>query len=290
MPDGRAEDRVTAVIVTFNSGAVVAECLGRLASVGKVVVVDNGSADDTLAMAERARPGVVVVRNGSNLGYGAAANRGLARVATEYGLLITPDALLAPGALPSLVAAADRWPDAAVVAPLLFDARDRLDLAVMGPREHNHRPAGWRPEAPFCTWFVTGAVWLVRLAAWRAVGGFDEAIFLYNDDADLCLRMRRAGFALVVLPEAAARHLGGRSTPPSRRVRWLKDRHMTWSHLYLERKHGDPRAAGRLAWRQAVGFALRALLYALLLRPGKVAGNLAKASGAFAFLRGRSAR
>lgn len=287
MPEASPQDRVTAVVVTFNSAAVVAECLAALGPVAKVVVVDNGSADDTLAVALRARPGIEIVQTGRNMGYGAAANRGMARVETEFGLLVTPDALLQGDALARLAAAADAFPEAAIVAPYLHGADGRLDLPVMGPREHNHRPAAVIPEGPFCTWFVTGAVWLVRAAAWRRLGGFDEAIFLYNDDAELCLRVTRAGFALVVLPDAAARHLGGRSTPSSRRVRWLKDWHMTWSHLYLENKHGDAGAARGLARAQVVRHALRALLYAALLRPAKVQGNLAKALGAWAFLRGR---
>ena len=281
------KDRVTAVVVTYNSAGVVRTCIEGLAALGRVIVVDNGSADRSLGEVVAARPDVRVLSNRANLGYGTAANRGAAAAETEFILMVTPDALVSEAIIAALVAAADACPTAAIVAPFLFSAEGKLDLPVMGPRERNHHPAAIIPEGDFSTWFVTGAVWLVRRAAWRAVGGFDEAIFLYNDDADLCLRMTRAGYSLLVLPGIHARHLGGGSTPPSRHVRWLKDWHQVWSHLYLERTHGDPAAARGLAWKQAVRHGLKALLYVLLLRPKKVEGNLAKAHAAMSFLAGR---
>lgn len=280
-------DRVTAVVVTYNSAGVVRTCLEGLASVGQVVVVDNGSVDQSLDVAIRARPDIHVISNGANLGYGAAANRGARQAQTEFILMVTPDAFVGEATIAALVAAADACPTAAIVAPFLYSAEGKLDLAVMGPRERNHHPAAVEPEGDFSTWFVTGAVWLVRRAVWQKVGGFDEAIFLYNDDADLCLRMTRAGYGLLVLPRIHAQHLGGRSTPPSRHVRRLKDWHQVWSHLHLERKHGDPAAARRLAWKQATVHGLRAFLYVLLLRPKKVDGNFTKAHAALSFLLGR---
>lgn len=283
-------DRVTAVVVTYNSAAVVRTAVEGLRSVGRVVVVDNGSADRSLDEVIRARPDVQVISTGANLGYGMAANRGAQQADTEFILMVTPDAFVGEETIAALVAAADASPTAGIVAPFLLSAEGKLDLAVMGPRERNHHPATIVPEGEFSTWFVTGAVWLVRRSAWQRVGGFDEAIFLYNDDADLCLRMTKAGYSLLVLPGIQARHLGGKSTPPSRHVRRLKDWHQTWSHLYLERKHGDPAAARSLAWKQAILHGLKALLYVLLLRPKKVEGNFTKAHAALSFLCGRPAR
>lgn len=286
----KAWPQVSVVIVTYNSAAALAPCLAAVREAARVVIVDNASEDDTIAVAQRALPTVEVILTLRNEGYGMAANRGMARVETPYGLFVTPDAILDPDTLETLLATLERCPEAALAAPFLLDAQGRVDVAWMGPGEINHHPATPHPEGPYCTWFTNGAVWLWRMSAWAAVGGFDEAIFLYNDDVELCIRTTRAGFALVVTPEARARHLGGRSSPISRRIQLRKDWHQTWAHLYLEAKHGDAAAARRLAVRQVLRHGAKALFYLLVARPKKAVANAVKAEAAWSHLAGRPAR
>lgn len=289
-PSASPFDLVTAIIITYNSSAVIADCLAALGPIRSVIMVDNASSDDSCARARTARPDARILENPRNEGYSVAANRGAMLVETPYLLTITPDALLDAGALEILVRAAEANPNAALVAPLTFDPQDRPDLSAMGPSEINHRPLPETPAGPYCTWFVTAAVWLWRMSAWRALGGFDEAIFLYNNDAEFCIRATRAGYALVVVPEARARHLGGRSTPVTSRIQLRKDWHQVWAHLYLERTHGDAVAADRLALRQIFRFAGKALFYALVFRWRRAAGNAVKVDAAIWHLLRRPAR
>ena len=281
---------VTVVVVAYNSGHAIGACLKSLGPAAKVVVVDNASADDSAAVVRAARPEAEIVRNVENVGFGTAVNRGFARAATEYVLLLSPDTTIDGDALAKLVAASDANPEAAIVAPLLKDRAGRIELSVMGPGEHNHRPAEFAPDGTLCTWFAMAAVWLCRLDHWRTVGGFDEKIFLYGEDADLCLRTTKAGFSIVVVPAATALHLGGQSSRRNWKSRWVRDWHMTWGHLYLERNHGDPARAVSEARSLLRRHAARAILYFLLLRWGRAMGNLAKAAAARAFLEGRAAR
>lgn len=281
---------LTVVIVTYNSATAIAACLARVRHAARVIVVDNASHDDTVTVARAALPTVEVVALPRNEGYGTAANRGMERIGTGLGLLVTPDALLEDGALDRLAAALTGDPQAALTAPLLTGAQGRPDLAVMGPGERTHRAMVETPDGPFCSWFVNGAVCLWRMEAWRQVGGFDEAIFLYCEDLDLCLRTSRAGLSMVVEPAARAGHAGGRSTTPNPAVQRLKDWHQIWSHLYLAAKHGDPAAAKVEGRAMAIRYALRGLLYVLLLRKRRVRDNFLKAGAALTFLRGRPAR
>lgn len=279
---------ITAVVVTYNSAAIIGDCLAALPPI-PCVIVDNASDDDTCAIVARARPDATVVRKTANVGFGRAVNEGFAATKTAYALLLNPDAFCPPESLVGLRRAADAYPDAGLIAPLVLDVREAPALPVMGPGEHNHRPADFAPEGPFCTWFVTAAAWLCPMAAWRAVGGFDPAIFMYSEDVDLCLRMTAARRAMIVAPEARVRHLGGRSSRLTWRTRWRKDWHMTWGHLYLGAKWGDAAVTRAQAWRLVGRHGLKALLYVLLARPRRVLGNLARAHAAAAFLRGRPA-
>jgi len=280
-------DRVTVVLVTYNSEQVIEGVVASLADAPSVILVDNASDDETVSIAKRTRPDIECLVNTTNRGLGAAVNQGFARATTDFGLLLNPDARISTDGLAALVSAADANEKAGIVAPLLENSAGRLELSLMGPFEHTHHAVHTVPEGPFCTWFTTGAVWLAKMDVWRHIDGFDEAIFLYNDDADLCLRLCGAGFHLLVVPEVRGIHEGGLSVPDTPYVRWLKDWHQTWSHLFLLNRHGSRDAATRqgrrLLWRHGA----KTMLYVLLLRPKKVRGNLAKASAAWAFLRGR---
>lgn len=284
-PDRDAPRDVTAVVVTYNSAAAIGPCLAALPPI-PCVVVDNASDDGTLDEVRRVRPDARVLRNDRNVGFGRAVNRGFEAVATPFAFLLNPDALCAGGALAALRRTFDLFPDAGIVVPLLEDASGRIALPVMGPGEINHRPAPDAPEAPFCTWFVTAAAWLCALDAWRRVGGFDPAIFMYGEDADLCLRMSRAGRAMIVVPDARATHFGGRSSRMDWRVRWRKDWHMTWGHLYVLAKHGEQGRARAEARGLVFRHGLKSLLYLFLLNPKRVLGNFARAHAAFAHLVG----
>lgn len=278
---------VTAVVVVHNSAAVVGECLKSLSRAARVIVVDNASTDDTGAVARAALPTVEIVENPRNMGYGTANNIGFEQSRTPYTLLLNPDAVVTEGALEKLVAAAERYPQAAVLAPLLVGAEGRLELYAMGFGEKSHHRQETPPDGDMCTGFIMGAAMLWRMEAWRRLGGFDEAIFLYGEDTDMALRTATAGYSMIVVPEAAVRHLGGRSAPPSRQARWRKDWHMTWGPLYVMAKHGEKEEAETKAKAMVRRHGLKALFYVLVLRPKRFLGNLARAHGAWTFLRGR---
>jgi len=282
--------QVTVVIVTYNSAHVIGQCLKAIDPALPIILIDNGSADGTCEIARQARPDSRIVVNPVNVGFGCAVNQGFNLAETAYGLLLAPDAVLSADAPAALLDAACAYPEAAVLAPICHGAAGVPELSVMGPGERRHRPLDQIPAGDFCTWFVTGAVLLCRLDAWMRIGGFDSGIFLYNEDAELSLRMGRAGCPMVIVAAAAATHLGGKGVAPTRRHRWLKDWHMTWSHLYVEGKHGDPILARREARALLVRHGLKTLFYCLVPRPARARGNFAKAHAAWWFLKGRPAR
>jgi len=279
-------DRVTVVLVTRNSAAALPASLGSLPQARRIIVVDALSIDDTVAVAKALHPAVEVIRLTEDRGLGAATNVGIARADGEYLLNINPDTRLSAGCVERLAAAADADANAAGVAPLLTNARGGMELDVMGPSEIRHRKIAGPPAGRFCTWFLTGAVVLWRLSVLRAVGGFDENIFLYNEDADICLRVARAGHGLILEPAATAEHFGGASERITLKSRVRRDWNMVWGHLYYERKHGKPGEAEAAA-RDTIARGRRDSLIGLVtLQPKKFLTNRAKVRAAEGFLRG----
>ena len=283
----RALDETTIVLVTYNSAGVVESSLGPLRHARSVIVVDNASGDDSADRARAICPKARIIRNTENLGYGRAANKAMALVETPYALHLNPDAVLSPETLARLHAAALAAGErTAVVAPILCKPTGEPELRLMGPSEDHARPTDDIPEGDFCAWFATGAVWLVRAAAWRALGGFDENIFLYHEDFDFCRRVRARGYTILIVPEARGTHLVSGSTPASARLRWRKEWNIAWGHLYLDQKYRGPATARAAAWRAIRQRVPKTVFYALVFRPKRFVRDLAISHAAVSFLLG----
>ena len=286
--------RTSVVAVTHDSGHVIGPCLASVAQAAAIFVVDNASHDDCLATVRATTPGAEIVANPVGLGYGNGANQGMERVTSEFALVINPDAVLRTGALDALVAAADAYPDAAMLGPAIYNPDGSLEISHdAGLFERAgldaRRDGESAPEGPLCAGFLSGAVFMLRMSAVRATGGYDPAIFLYYEDDDLCLRLRAQGYSLVLVPGAQAEHLGGGSIRAGWASHWEKFFHMAWSRLYFEAKHQRTGTSEATALGHALGFAAKALGYALIGQAKKAVRDAARASGSLAYLLGRPA-
>jgi GT2 family glycosyltransferase len=272
------------VTVTHRSAAVIDGFLAALPPGVALVVVDNAGGDDTPDRVAAAAPQAQVIRNAVNRGFGAGCNAGMAAATTEFVLLLNPDARLAPGALDTLLDAADAWPDAAILAPALLDghgARIRSTDAAQARRRRmpRRRDAEPWPEGPVCVDFASGAAMLLR----RADGlRFDESIFLFYEDDMICDTARAGGRAVVHVPAAVAAHAGGRSSAPALRIRARKAFHMALSRQIHLSRHGAQDVPARLLHHGA-----KALGHAITLRGAKAVEDLAGLFGTLAWLRRR---
>ncbi len=257
-PDG--ESAATVATVTFNSAAVAAAALRSAPARARCIVVDNASADDTIATARAARPDAEIVALPRNVGFGAANNAALARCETPFLLMLNPDATLRAGTVAAFLAAAAAHPE--------------IGLFGLGPETLG-------AVTPAAT--LSGACLFARVDAMRAVSGFDEAIFLYFDDDDLCLRMRAAGFGVAAVPGARIDHVSGRSTDA--RADSALERAWLWGGAcaYFAGKHRDA-PEGRKAARKIANYRRKALLNRLL-RPRGAEYYAARVAGADAVLR-----
>jgi GT2 family glycosyltransferase len=277
----------TAIVVTFDSAHALPDCLDALrADIVPAIVVDNGSTDDTRTIADGR--GAVVVRNHRNEGYGRANNVGARTAKTEYLLVVNPDVIVEKGAVAALLDAAGRFPDAGLFAPQIVEPSGRVFFqprSLLAPYLTN--PAGklMIPDGEACAPFFSGACFLVRRELFLRIGGFDENIFLFYEDDDLCRRIADSGSSLVYVPQAIVRHGRGRSSG-LRSGRIFKTRwHQAWSRAYVSRKYGLPSPAlGMLAVN-----ALKTLGASLSFRRSLIERYAGSAAGAWAFLRERTA-
>lgn len=280
-------DEITVVIVNYNSEYVIADSLRPLAGVAQTVIVDNASAKESVDYLRETFPEATLIANERNLGYGCAVNQGFRESKTKYTLVVSPDTEITADEVKQLYDAAERYDDAAVVAPALVPPRSGPELWVMGPGEFDHRRATFDPVGPFCSWFVAGTIMFCPTRRFLEIGGFDENIFLYMEDLELAKRITQAGYSMIYVPEVKARHLTGRSSPPSVRLHWRKDWNFAWGYLYVVEKFGGRSAARRRALDYLARKIPRSLFYLLALDRKRFVRDFAGTHGALSYLLNR---
>jgi N-acetylglucosaminyl-diphospho-decaprenol L-rhamnosyltransferase len=279
--------RVTAIVVTFDSAEALPACLASLSREGAdLLVVDNASGDGSIRVAEA--QGASVIALAANEGYGRANNAGVRRAASEFVLICNPDIVLDPGALTALLEAARTYPDAGLYAPRIVEPSGRVFFqprSLLSAFLPNPKGPLAVPEGDACAPFLSGACFLMRRDLFIEIGGFDERIFLFYEDDDLCRRLSDQGHALVHVHGAVARHGRGRSSAPAKGRAFAARWHQSWSRAYVCEKYGLPSPA----FGALVVNGLKAALALVTGRRATIERYAGSAAGAFAWLRGRSA-
>jgi GT2 family glycosyltransferase len=222
-------------IVNYNTREHLHACLATVLveAPSEVVVVDNASSDGSVEMVQADYPGVLLLANKTNPGYGTAANQAIARCTAKYVLLLNADTLLQPGTLQAMSAYLDLHPRAAIVGPRLVNPdgtlqascyafstplNTLLEYSTLGrlirylPVLRNKYLGTWpHTHARVVAW-VKGAALAIRREAFEAVSGFDESFFMYFEEADLCYRLNAAGWQAHFAPVTTVQHVGGAST------------------------------------------------------------------------------
>ena len=235
---GGSSRRWAAVVVNYEAGPLLVDCVRSLLDdtsggvAPEVVVVDNGSADGSVAALHDLLPAVRVVETGANVGYAGGANRGIALTDTDVVAVCNPDALVEPGAARVILRRFLAEPDLGAVGPAILEpdgtrypsARQvpstptAVGHAVLGrvwPRNRftrRYRELDADPDRPRDVDWVSGAAVWLRREALDTVDGWDERYFMYVEDVDLCWRLRQAGWRIAYEPGGTVVHVQGAST------------------------------------------------------------------------------
>ena len=253
-------DTLAVVIVTYNSRSEIGPCLDSVVGhtapfPATVTVVDNRSSDGTVPFVRERYPTVQVIDAGGNVGFARANNAGIRATSSKYVLLLNPDTIVPPAAIPTLIRALASNPDAAIAGPRLVDERNFPELSygpsvspwselrqkiVRGLYGRRIRPVVRRVDritrvGGERAW-VSGACLAALRADLERVGLFDERYSLYLEDVDLCTEVRKRGRKVIFVPQAEVVHLRGRSAagnPDTERLR--RQSHVAYYEKHLPR-------------------------------------------------------
>jgi GT2 family glycosyltransferase len=213
------------IIVNWNTSALLIQCLDSIYQAAprltfEIIVVDNGSTDDSVKIIKTYFPSVHIIGNSRNVGFARANNQGLAIAKGRYSLLLNSDTLVLPNALDKLVHYADEHLEAGMVGPKMLNIDGSLQESwakfpafwseITGRTIRNRRPIGDPPHAYDVDW-VSGAGMLVRSKMVDSVGMLDEDYFFYSEEVDWCFRIKAKGWKVHYLPASEIFHIGGGS-------------------------------------------------------------------------------
>ena len=222
--------KVSVILLNWNGRKLLEKFLPSVVAhtpsdVAEVVVADNGSTDDSVAMLRERFPGVRLILLDRNYGFAEGYNRAIEQTAAEYTVLLNTDVEVTPGWLTAPLEELDADPSVAAVQPKLLSRRDRSFFEYAGAA------GGWidRYGYPFCRgrvlsvveedrgqydapadiFWASGACFFIRTDVYRRVGGLDARFFAHQEEIDLCWRLRSRGYRLRCTPRSVVYHVGG---------------------------------------------------------------------------------
>lgn len=232
-PKGAARPVLSVIIVSYNTMAMTLTCLKVLyANLGdipaEVILVDNASTDGTVDAIRLQFPDVIILASPANLGFGRANNLALEKATGDYYLLLNSDAFPRYGAIPKLIEHLKAHPKAGVAGPRLLNKDGTLQIScyrfptplycwlenlgitkLVSLLGFTYDYRQWPHDRQRSVEFAIGACLLVRKDVYKQIGGFDERFFMYQEEADWELRIRRAGWQIHFCPRAEVVHFGG---------------------------------------------------------------------------------
>lgn len=276
---------ISVIIVSYNTEVLLERCLlsvlASLASSGiaeeraEIIVVDNASSDGSAALVRTRFPQVKLIQNVGNVGFAAASNQGIRESQGEYLFFLNPDTEVLSNAIGELATFLQQHDGVGMVNPKLLNPdgsfqhssfrfpslwMDFLDFFPLSHRLINSRLNGRYPfsayRQPFEIGHPLGAAFMVRRKAVEEVGLLSEEFFMYCEEIDWCLRIKRKGWRIFCQPKAEVLHYGAQST----RQFWgpmFVELHR--SRFLLFRKHYSPsfRAAARQIVRLGIWWKMR---------------------------------
>jgi len=211
----RGKIDVSVIVVSYQTADLIGPCLASVLSqkgcAYEVFVVDNASTDGSAAFIAANFPDIALLANGENLGFAVANNQAIPHCRGRHLLFLNPDTVLQEGCLAAAAAHMDAHPEVGLAGLRILNP-DGTDQESVSYRYLSHRYATEElRDLPGDIAAVLGAAMIAPREVIAAVGGFDTDYFLYGEDEDLCLRLRRRGFRIGFIAGAGVIHYHGQS-------------------------------------------------------------------------------
>ena len=225
---------ITIIIVSFKSENAIYNCLSTINKKYSVIVIENSSDIIFKKKIEKKYKNVKCILARKNLGFGKANNIGLYAAKSNYVLLLNPDTKLKKDTVNILIKNANKIKDFALLAPSIVNEKDKnygyFENKTISKKNKNN---------PFEVDFIKGFAMFFNKKKLNKIKFFDEKVFLYLEEIDLCKRIKDQGEKIYIIPSAKIYHAGGMSHDLkfNYELELSRNWHWMWSLFYYNKKH-----------------------------------------------------
>ncbi len=219
-------DDITFIIVTYKSENIIQNCLNSLPKNSKKIIIENSNNINLEKDLKSKYDNIEVIISG-NIGMGAGNNLGLKACKTNYAFVLNPDTKLHANTLSKFIEALDKVSEFTLASPL----NDNKNF----PNYKKAISSGNSNSNILLVESIDGFSMLFNLQKFKEKDFFDENFFLYLENDDLCLRIRKKNEHIYIVTDAFINHKGGINT--NEKLEYLRNWHWMWSKFYFNKKH-----------------------------------------------------
>ena len=276
--------KLTIVIPTFYPGKIIKKCLASLPLTSEIIIIDNGKDLELEKIIKQQKHKIKHYKVG-DVGLSKSFNIALAKSKNENILITQPDVCFEKNSIINLVKAQKKYNKAGIISPLLFEKNkysqyDYLDLSLskLGTLENKRRSekVSIFPSGDICVEAVNATAMLIKKSIIKKINGWDENIYTYHEDIDLCLRLRKKKYSIMKVKNSIVHHIGFGSNKKKNKAKAEQSRnwHYCWSSLYFKDKYSPKINFISFYVKNLVKYFLKTILNFLLLRNKKFVLNL----------------
>ena len=235
------------IIPTYYPGPIIHKCLDSLPHNSDIIIVDNGN-DNELKKIIKERNNKIRHFIIGDLGLPKSFNYAVEKALNENILITQPDVVFEKDAIENLIKASHKYKDAGLLAPIIFEddkysSFNSLDLCLGKNGEIIKNSRGKKrntiPSGDFCVEAVSATAMLLKKSVINQIGRWDENIYTYLEDLDLCLKLRRNNFSIIKIKNSKIDHIGFGSHKHENisKAELSRNWHFMWSSLYFKHKY-----------------------------------------------------
>ena len=286
--------KLSIIIPTFYPGPIISECLRSLPNESDILVVDNGDDEELKQIINKTKKNIRHLKIG-DLGLPKSFNYAVKMAYNENIFITQPDVTLEKNTLENLIEASNKYENAGLLAPIIYENNkyspfNSLDLPLGKNGEikksSKKKKRNIIPSGDFCVEAVSATAMFVKKSVIEQIGGWDENIYTYLEDLDLCLKLRRNNLSLIKIRNAVVHHVGFGSHKYENINKFEISRnwHFMWSSLYFKHKYENKNEFISYFIKNFIKYFFKTIVFALIFKKKKTILNFMRLRACINFL------
>jgi N-acetylglucosaminyl-diphospho-decaprenol L-rhamnosyltransferase len=282
------------VISTFYPGDIIKKCLEHLPDDQEILIIDNGNDEKLRDNLSKIRK-KIFYHNIGDVGISKSLNYAVSKCSNNYIFITQPDVVITTDSIIKLIEAAEKYENTGILSPITSDNGkysrfDHYELKisnkgkVLDNKKNNFSLL--EPEGDICVEAVNSTALLVKKDIIEKIGKWDDNIYTYLEDIDICVRLRLKGYQILKIPAAKAHHIGFASHEKKNHNQHelLRNWHFCWSSIYFKKKHCEKKEFFLFFTNLFIKSLLKTFVNLVLFRINKFKINFIKLRACISFL------